>query len=258
MTRPLTETWTVLVRELMPTLREPWGLLFTLAQPLLFLFFFGPLLASSFGAFAGDAFGGTNAWQWFVPGVLVMLTLFGTAGTGYSLQVELATGSFNRLLVTPMNRSSIFAGKALKEMVPLFMQALIIVLAAIPFGFTLYPLHALFGLLLLGVFGIGLGALSNALALAARNSEWLFWSVQSTLQFPLLILSGMMLPLDFAPRWMQVAAQFNPLMYMVEAQRALFAGNFLEPAVLYGAIAAVATCVVGMLVGMRAIRRSFS
>ena len=67
---------------------------------------------------------------------------------------------------------------------------------AIPFGFVLYPLHVLVGLLILGVFGVGMGAFSNALAVAVRKREWMFWAVQQSLLFPLLILSGMLLPLE--------------------------------------------------------------
>ena len=106
------------------------------------------------------------------------------------------------------------------------------------------------------VFGVGLGALSYALALAVRNREWMFWVVQQTLLFPLLLLSGMLLPLEMGPEWLQVASRFNPLTYLVEAERALFAGQLTDPTVLYGALAAVTVCVVGLVLGMRAMRRS--
>ena len=49
------------------------------------------------------------------------------------------------------------------------------------------------------MFGVGLGALSYTLALACRNRDWMFWGVQQTLLFPLMILSGMLLPLDDGP-----------------------------------------------------------
>ena len=61
--------------------------------------------------------------------------------------------------------------------------------------------------------------------------------MQQTLLFPLLILSGMMLPLETGPEWMQ-ALELNPLTYMVEAERVLFTGN-LGIEVLWGAAAAV-------------------
>ena len=39
----------------------------------------------------------------------------------------------------------------------------------------------------------------------------MFWAVQQTLLFPLMILSGMLLPLETGPAWMRVVSDFNPL-----------------------------------------------
>ena len=241
---------TVLVRELRPTVRDPFSPIFSMVQPLVFLAFFGPLLAGM------PAVGGGSPWQWFVPGNLVMIALFGTSMTGSNLLYEMQTGAHERMMVTPLSRSALLIGRALKEMVPLVVQAMIIVVAVLPFGFRLYPLGAVAGLLLLGVFGVGLGALSYALALAVRKQEWVFWMVQQTLLFPLLILSGMLLPLETGPAWMQIASRANPLTYIVEAERALFAGNFAHSSVPIGALVAVAVAALGLWVGTRAMRRS--
>jgi ABC-2 type transport system permease protein len=117
-------------------------------------------------------------------------------------------------------------------------------------------LPGLLGLVLLGVFGVGIGAFSHALALASRSREWLFWGVQQSLLFPLLILSGMMLPLEAGPGWMRVAAKFNPLTYMVDGERLLFAGIVGDPKVLWCALAAILTCALGLTVGIRATRKT--
>ncbi len=85
-------------------------------------------------------------------------------------------------------------GRALKETVLLFAQAALIVVVMIPFGFTLYPAGALAGLALLCLLGVGLGALSFALALVVHGQDWIFWTVQQTLVFPLTVLSGVFLP----------------------------------------------------------------
>ena len=154
-----------------------------------------------------------------------MTALFGTSTVGANLLFEFQTGAHERMLVTPLSRPSLLIGRALKEMVPLAAQAVIIVVVMIPFGFVLYPAGAVIGFLLLAVFGIGLGSFSYALAIAVRKQEWMFWVVQQTLIFPLMILSGMLLPLESGPGWMQVASQFNPLTYLVNAERALFAGD---------------------------------
>ncbi|SDE90229.1 ABC transporter permease [Pseudonocardia oroxyli] len=238
-------------RETLTIVRDPFSLIFSLLQPLVFLGLFGPLLSGLAGN--GELFGGSSL-QWFLPGVVVMITMFGTSMTGANLQFEIMTGAFERMLATPLSRTSLMVGRALKELTPLVVQALIVTLVAIPFGFVLYPLHVLVGLLMLGIFGVGVGALSYALAIAARKTEWIFWAVQQSLLFPLLILSGMMLPLETGPGWMQVASKVNPLTYIVDAERVLFSGTLASPTVAWGFVAAVVTAAVGLFVGIRSIR----
>ncbi|OEV04070.1 ABC transporter permease [Streptomyces oceani] len=247
------DTRAVFKREIMLVLRDPFSLIFSLLQPLVFLALFAPLLAGTVG---GGGIDGASTRQWFLPGVVVMICVFGTGMTGSNLQYEMQTGSYERILASPLGRASILTGRALKEFAPLVVQALLITLLAAPFGVTLHLAHVLVGILVLGVFGIGLGALSYALAIATRGKEWMFWAVQQSLTFPLLLLSGMMLPLETGPTWMQTLARFNPLTYIVSAERELFTGTFASPTVLWGLVAAVATCAGGLATGIRTIRRS--
>jgi ABC-2 type transport system permease protein len=55
------DTASVFVRELRPMIRDPFSLVFSLMQPLMFLAFFGPLLGGMTGRPIAEAF------QWFVP-----------------------------------------------------------------------------------------------------------------------------------------------------------------------------------------------
>jgi ABC-2 type transport system permease protein len=248
----VSDTNAVFSREMLLTLRDPFTLIFSLLQPLVFLGFFAPLLSS-----AVDDFGGRGeALQWFLPGVVVMIALFGTSMTGSNLLYEMQTGAYERILASPLARSAIVTGRSIKEFAPLVVQALILVVACMPFGFTVHSVELLAGLVLLGIFGVGVGSLSYALALASRNREWMFWGVQQALVFPLLILSGMMLPLDDAPGWMRTLSNVNPITYVVEAERALFSGALSNSSVVGGAIAAGLTCAVGLAVGIRAMRRA--
>lgn len=242
------DTRSVWLRETLTIVRDPFTLIFSLLQPLVFLGLFAPLLSG-----VGD-FGGSTL-QWFLPGVVVMITMFGTSMTGSNLQYEIMTGAFERILATPLSRPALLIGRALKELTPLVVQAAIITVVAIPFGFTLFPGHVAIGVGILGIFGVGVGALSYTLAIAARKNEWVFWAVQQTLLFPLLILSGMMLPLEAGPGWMRTLSKFNPLTYIVDAERTLFAGQFGSE-VVYGTIAAALTAVVGIAVGVRTVTKT--
>jgi ABC-2 type transport system permease protein len=244
------DTWNVLTRELKPVVRDPFSLIFSLLQPLVFLGLFAPLLVGQ----SGQPVAATL--QWFVPGVLVMIVLFGTGATGSNLQYEMMTGSHERTLVAPLSRSSLLVGRALKEIAPIVVQALIIVLIAWPFGLRVDAVGLVVGLAMLAVFGVGLGSLSYTLALKTKDREWLFWGVQQALIFPLLILSGMLLPLDEAPGWMQGIATVNPLNWVVQAERALLSGDLGDVTVLWGWIAALVVAVLGLWAGVRAMRRS--
>lgn len=244
------DSWHVLTRELRPVVRDPFTLIFSLVQPLVFLGLFAPLLAAQSGVPLGETL------RWFVPGVIVMIVLFGTGAVGSNLQYEMMTGSHERTLVAPLSRSSLLIGRALKEVAPIIAQALLIVGISLFFGFTADVVGLMIGLALLAVFSIGLGSLSYALALATKDREWLFWGVQQTLIFPLLILSGMLLPLDGGPAWMRVAASVNPINWVVQAERALIVGDLGNPAVVWGWVAALALAAVGLAVGIRGMRRS--
>ncbi|MGE4426084.1 MAG: ABC transporter permease [Solirubrobacteraceae bacterium] len=259
LTRPVTpaargslvhDVRTVFRRELQPLIREPFTLVFGMVQPLFFLALFGPLLVSTTGL--GDA----GTLQWFVPGILVMSTLFATSMTGSNLLAEVQTGSHERMLVTPLRRSALIVGRALKEIVPVIGQAVLIVLVSLPFGFDPHAAGGLIGLVLLATFGVGLGALSYALALAVKDQDWMFWMVQQTFLFPLMLLSGMLLPIDDGPGWLRALSAANPLTYVVDAERALFAGDIGTTTVLWGVLAAVGTAAAGLAIGVRTIRRT--
>jgi ABC-2 type transport system permease protein len=243
----LADTWNVMVRELKPVVREPASVLFAMVQPLVFLGLFAPLL---------PAVEGGSALQWFVPGIVAMTALMGASFTGANLTQEIVTGSHERLLVSPLSRSSLLVGRALKEVVPMLMQTAIILVVVTPFSFDLHLAHVLVGVVLLSFFSIGVGALSFALALAAKDQDWLFWTVQQTLIFPLLLLAGVLLPLDGAPGWLQTAAELNPLKYVIEAERALFAGTIPADTVLAGFGASAIVAAFGLWVGLKAMRAS--
>jgi ABC-2 type transport system permease protein len=246
----LTDTGISFRREIGPTLRSWYYILFGLMQPLLYLGLFVPLLGSV------PTGGGASPLQWFVPGMVVMLTLFTTSMCGWSLTEELMSGSFERFLATPMSRPAILVGRALKELAPLLTQALIIIVVAAPFGLQLHALQMLLGLALLLVFGVGVASLSYALAIASKRDGSLFYMITHSVSLPLMLLGGVLLPMEMAPRWLFIASRFNPLTYLVEAERALFMGEVFSTTVLYGILVAAGVGLIGLWVGSRTIRKA--
>ena len=241
------DTLNVMNRELKPVFREPASVLFAMVQPLVFLGLFAPLLPKVENG---------SALQWFVPGIVAMTALMGASFTGSNLMEEMQSGSHERQLVSPLGRPALLVGRALKEVVPMLMQVAIIVAVVTPFSFDLHLGGVLAAALVLSLFSIGVGALSFALALASKGQDWMFWTIQQTLLFPALLTAGVLLPMDGAPRWLEVVSTLNPLTYVVDAVRALFAGTYPVDVVAQGVAGAAVVAVLGLWVGVRAMRRS--
>ncbi len=72
---------------------------------------------------------------------------------------------------------------------------------------------------------------------------------------PLLLLSGVLLPLSLAPDWLKTVASFNPLSHAVDAARALFNGQFADPSVMPGVVLMAVLAAAGLWLGGRAFDR---
>jgi len=213
------DTWLIFQRQMLLVIRNPAWVIIGVVQPLYFLFLFGPLLKPALGVSTN-----AEAYRIFIPGLLVMLAMFGSMFVGFGLIAELRAGVIERSRVTPVSRLALMLGRSLRDVVTLFIQAGLITLLAIPFGLAVNLVDLLLTFLLIGLIGLMLSALSNAIALKLRSEDALAPLMNGVAQ-PLLLLSGILLPLALAPVWLQRIADWNPFAWGVEASRSLFAGN---------------------------------
>ncbi len=228
----LRETKLMFVRNLYQTLRNPIFIFVSLFQPLLYLFLFMPLL-KDLGGVPGLPVGKTV--EIFIPGLLVMMALFGSAFVGFNLIDDIRSGVIERFLVTPINRSAILLGRVLRDAIILLIQCILITLAAIPFGLSVNIGGFLISLLLYAMVSITMASLSYSFALIYRTEDALAPTL-NTITLPISLLSGIILPLALAPLWLQDLAKVNPFSYVVNASRALFSGNFQSIDILIGFI----------------------
>ncbi len=209
------DTWLVFSRQMTLVLRNPIWIIVGLTQPLFFLLLFAPLLRPLFG---------DDAYQIFIPGLLIQLAIFGTMFVGFALIAELRQGVIERMRVTPVSRLALLLGRCLRDIVQLLVQAVALVLLAIPFGLSVQVENLLLTLALLAIIALLCSAVSYGIALALRSEDAL-GPLVNAVSVPLLLLSGILLPLSYAPGWLQNIADLNPFSWAVTAARELFAGN---------------------------------
>src|SRR5690625_6323887 len=72
-------------------------------------------------------------------------------------------------------------------------------------------------------------------------------AVVTSLQLPLTLLAGILLPISFGPKWLQVLAHLNPMYYGVEASKKLAVGSIMNQSVLLGFIIIVVVTIVTLV-----------
>lgn len=249
--KTLRDTWLIFRRSLVLTIRQPVWIVFGMMVPVLYLVLFGPLLEGATQA----AGAGTNAFNWFVPGLIIQIAIFGTAFGGFGLIAELRNGVVERMRVTPMSRVSMLLGRSLRDVVILMLQATIMIVLAIPFGLEIDPQSVVAVLGLLALIGLAVAPLSYAGGLTLK-SEDAFAPVVNAIALPMLLLSGILLPMALAPDWLQFLSNANPLTHSVDAARALFNGDWGSPDVAVGVAITAIFAVFAVWIGSRAFTRA--
>src|SRR5579859_3169401 len=250
----LRDTWLVFQRYLGLLLRNPAWVLISLINPVLYLVLFAPLL-KSIASMRGFPTGG--AYNVFVPGLLVQMGLFGAAGVGFSLISELRLGVIERLRVTPVSRVALLLGRALRDILIMLIQVTILVLASLPFGLSIHPLGLLIMLGLIALIALLFASIAYSLALWLR-SEDSYAPLIFTASLPLLLLSGVLLPLTLAPDWLRRIAAANPLSYAVDAGRAIFNNHLDDPSVLKGLVILAVLALLAVVSAARSFNRAIA
>ncbi|MFI6082410.1 ABC transporter permease [Streptomyces sp. NPDC051217] len=245
----VSDTALVFGRYARQTLRSKFQILFGVLMPLLFLFFFGPLLTDL------PLGGKTDSWQILVPGLLLQLALLGASFAGFAILVEKQTGVLERMRVTPVSRLALLLGRVLRDAALFVFQSVLLVLAAVAMGLRAPLGGILIGFVFVAVLAAALASLSYALAMNVPTPQE-FGPVINALTMPVMLLSGLVLPMTLAPGWLDVLSHIVPLRYLVDAVRAGYVGDYASTAMLYGVLVAAALALVSTTVGTRVFRRA--
>jgi ABC-2 type transport system permease protein len=250
--KTLRDTWLIFQRSVWLTLRSPVWLFFGLMQPILYLVLFGPLLEKIVQA---PGFPPGGAWNVFVPGLLIQIAMFGGSFVGFGLIAELRYGVVERMRVTPMSRVAMLLGRSLRDVLFLLCQGIVLIVIAIPFGLTIEPAAIVLTLGLLALIGLALAPFSYTLALWTKSEDALAPAI-NTIVFPILLLSGILLPMSLAPDWLRTLATFNPFSHAVDAARALFNGDFGNQEIVIGVALMAILAAIALRMGARAFSRA--
>ncbi len=237
------DTWLIFSRQIQLLIRQPVWVFVGVFQPVMYLLLFAPLLKPALSPLGvtSDA----DVYRLFVPGMLVLLALFGGLFSGFGLIAELRAGVIERSRVTPVSRLALLLGRCLRDVVTLLVQAVIITVLSLFFGLRVQLGYVLLAFLVLALIALMTSSVSAAVALMVRSEDALA-PLMNTVSQPIFLLSGILLPLTYAPVWLQRVADWNPFSWAVDGARALFAGDIGNDTVWQGLLIVVVLTVLSV------------
>lgn len=231
-------TTTLWRREMTRFFRQRNRVIGALLTPVVFWLVLGGGLNGAF-VFPGPADGGEVGYlEYFYPGTVVMILLFTTIFSAYSVIEDRVAGFLQGVRVAPAPRVAIVLGKVLGGACIGWMQAVLFLLVW-PFVTSgeLSVLHLAGAVGVMFIVAIALTAIGFCLAWPMESTAG-FHAVLNLVLFPIWFLSGALYPYESAAGWQKVAMLINPLTYGQSAFSALLRGP--GAAVAGGPVASIA------------------
>ncbi len=170
------------------------------------------------------SFGTTSYFSFMAMGMVAFVTVFTTAFVGISVVFDRRLGFMNKVLSTPVSRSSIILSKVISASIRSVFQAAIVTVIAFLLGlqlganFAWYSVLGVFGIVFL--IGFGLSSMFTAITLRTTRMETP-QAIFNLVTLPLMFASSAYFPITKMPEWLQAIANVNPISYTIDAVRRL-------------------------------------
>ena len=215
----LMDIWSVCWRELKRFSRQRARIAATIIQPMIWLVFMSNTFA---GVGKLPGFPTSSYLEYMAPGIVVMSTLFGGVFGGLSVVWDRRFGFLNKMLASPIGRSSIPVGKMLASALQSTFQSSIILGAALLMGVKCVtgPLGILASISIAMLLCLLLSAISLSLGAVIKTHETLM-VLMNFLTMPLIFTSSALFPPSYMPSWLAAIARWNPLSFTVDSIRTI-------------------------------------
>ena len=236
----LTDARVVTGRNLRHFIRQPQLLVFSTAQPIMFVLLFAYVFG---GAVKGSLPHGVTYIDFLLPGIFVQSVAFRATQTAVGLSEDLERGVIDRFRSMPMARSAVLIGRTVADLVRnvLIIGLMTAVGYLIGFRFQAGLLNALACVAVVSAFGFTLSWIFAFVGLTVRGAE-AAQSAGFVVIFPLVFASSVFVPVSSMPDWLQAFAEASPVTLTANAARSYALGGGV-PASLAGA----AAWIIGLL-----------
>ena len=207
-------------RNVVKKFRVPQVLVFSMVQPVIFVFMFRFVFGGAI------KITGQDYVDYLMPGIFVQTATFGMISTAIGLADDKGSGLIERLKSLPMSRSAVLSGRVLADTLHTVLITCIMLAIGYAVGFDSHtnPAMVALGVLVLVMFGFSMAWIFAVIGLAVTNGE-AAQAAAFPLIAPLAFASNLFVDPQTMPGWLQVWARNQPVSATANAVRACMLGG---------------------------------
>ena len=249
----VTDSATMLRRNLKHQRRYPSVTLMLVGMPIVFLLLFVYVFGGQLGAGLGThPHGDRTAYlTYVVPGILIMTVASAALGTALSVAMDMTEGIIDRFRTMAIARGAVLTGHVVGSLVQTIIGLAIVLGVALAIGYraTAGPLAWLAAAGVLLLFALALVCFSAALGLAAKSVE----TASNTPMFLTLLplLSSGFVPTGTMPEGLRQFAEYQPYTPVTQTVRALLTGGHVGSHAVAAVVWSLGIAIVSYLWAVR-------
>lgn len=221
----LSDSATMLRRDLLHQRRYPSVTVMLIAMPVVFLLLFVFVFGGTLGDGIDGAGGREGYLEYVVPGILLMAIAAVAQGTCISVAMDMTAGIVARFRTMAISRAAVLGGHVGGAMIQTMLALLVVLVMALALGFrpTATPVEWLATAALLAAITFAFTWLTVALGINAASVETASNSPMFLLLLP--FLGSAFVPTDSMPAAVRWFADNQPFTPMIETVRGLLTGT---------------------------------
>ena len=230
---------TLLNRNIKWRFHNAFTIVITILQPMIWLVLYSAVAGQSM-----KGIGIANYTAFVLPGLIVLVSFGACSSSGIMNYLMKADGSFYRILIAPVKRSSIVLGQILEAVVCTFIEVIIMCIVSVFFSVNIAAGATGILLIALIVFltAFFISGLTYAISLCLPN-EVMYETVMNAIVLPVFFLSTALFPADGLSGGLKIAVNMNPFTHIINVLRNLFLhGNLVIHDVFFVILLLIVMC----------------
>ena len=228
----------ILYRNIKWRFHNVFTIVITILQPMLWLVLYSAVAGQSM-----QGIGIENYTAFIFPGLVVLVSFSSCSSGGIMNYLMKTDGSFYRVLIAPIQRSSIILGQILEAVLCTFLEVGIMFLVSLLFSVKIASgiVGIAFIIIIIFLSAFFMAGLAYAISLILPN-EVVYETAMNAIVLPIFFLSTALFPANTLTGGLGIAVNLNPFTHVINALRTLI----LESTIIYTDMISVTIMLIAM------------